>query len=61
MRKRAKRQLWVGLVEGKIHFYRNHDYYGGVLHADLFPSRRAAKICYDAVRPLRRMATKNLR
>lgn len=51
-RKTKFKQYWVGIVMGKIDFYKTATYYGGVLHADLFRSRRAAKLCYEEVRPL---------
>jgi hypothetical protein len=53
MKKQAKgpkfRILWIGIVNGALEFYRS-DYYSGVLHADLFRTRKAAKKCYEEVR-----------
>lgn len=40
---------WVGLVNGKIHLYRQNSYYDGVWHGDLFTTRREAKKCYEEV------------
>ena len=28
MKRKEKRALWAGFVDGKIHFYRDPDYYG---------------------------------
>jgi len=46
---------WVGIVDGKIHFYSHMGHYGDVLYmetADLFSTRSAAKRCYEEVRQI---------
>lgn len=48
-RKRVRKTFYVGLVEGKIHFFRDANYYDRVRRADLFASWREAKKCYEDV------------
>jgi hypothetical protein len=43
-------KAWVGFVDGKLDWYGAQEYYRGVVHANLFKSRKAAKKCYDDVR-----------
>ena len=52
-RTRSSKPYWVGIVDGKVHSYRADSYYHGVLHADLFSSKAAAKRCYDEVKAVR--------
>jgi hypothetical protein len=47
-----RHKLWVGVSDGEIHFYRSAGYYDEVLHADLFRTRKAAKVCYEDVRAI---------
>jgi hypothetical protein len=47
--KRVRETYWIGLVDEKPHFYTQQDYYDGVVHGDLFKSRRAARKCYERV------------
>ena len=45
-----KREVfYVGLVNGKIHLFRDQEYYDGVRRADLFTSKREAAKCYEEV------------
>ena len=46
---KRKRVMWMGVVDDAPHFYRSEMYYDGVLHADLFKSKAAAKRCYEEV------------
>jgi hypothetical protein len=43
-------KVWLGFSEGKPHFYRDVDYYGGVRQADVFPTLADALCCYEDVR-----------
>lgn len=41
---------YVGFVEGNPHVFAQTDYYAGVPRADVFPTRTAARRCYEDVR-----------
>jgi hypothetical protein len=45
----GRRQFYVGVLNGRIHFYRDTNYYSGVRKADLFSTEKAAKQCYEKV------------
>jgi hypothetical protein len=49
--KQKQIKVWIGFTDGKPNFYAFSDYYRGVLHGDMFKSKRAAKQCYEDVRP----------
>lgn len=44
---------WIGLVSDQPFSFQDPDYYNGVPHVDLFPTKRAARACYQAVRRVR--------
>ncbi len=45
-------QIWIGFVDGKPSIHRLPDYYDGVKHGNFFLSKRAARKCYEDVRPV---------
>ncbi len=49
--KRARTiKAWIGVIDGKIpHYFNDMSYYDGVLHGDIYKTKKDAHKCYERV------------
>lgn len=42
-------KVWIGLVDGRLSYYREPGYYRGVIHGDFYKTKQEALKCYEKV------------